>query len=137
VGNSNNLADLGMVASGRFPPFTEVRQRRTEWDELISNYASYFVYSPIWRHGTYVVIGVVLVAALLRQRTIYDDIIIFMLLSGFVFDISFFFISIVCDYRYLFFQDLTVLVALVYVACSWRRMVTARTVPRDDQLIGM
>jgi hypothetical protein len=65
---------------------------------------------------------------LLRRRQAEDIAMAFMLIGAFAFTLSFFVISIACDYRYLYALDLSAMFAAFYVALNptlltvyWRR----------------
>jgi hypothetical protein len=85
-------------------------------DEFVDDYATRFLGSPLFSHATFLaMILAVLVFFLLRRRSA-DVVFAFMLLGIIVFAASFFFISLACDYRYLYVLDLSALVGLLYFA---------------------
>jgi len=51
---------------------------------------------------------------LLRRRDPADTVVAGLLAGALLFALSFFFISIACDYRYLFFLDLAAMAAALY-----------------------
>ena len=68
---------------------------------------------------------------LLWRRQASDIAIAAMLVAAIVFTLSFFVISIACDYRYLYFLDVAAELALVYVCASapdlWRIVTATRS----------
>ena len=97
-------------------------------DIEMANYASWFLDTPVYAHGFYVALSVVLAGLFLWRREPADRVLAALQLAGAAFAASFFVISIACDYRYLYFTDLAALVGLVYAAVDppmpWRRAGT-------------
>ncbi len=87
--------------------------RRDAW---LDGYASGFYGTPVFSHLTYAVLAVGVIGLLARRRQPSDIVVIGLLLAGIGFAASFFFLSIACDYRYLYMLDLSALVGLVYLA---------------------
>jgi hypothetical protein len=87
-------------------------------DKGLSNYANFFVGTPVFSHVTFGLIALFALFALLRRRQPADLAIAFMLIGAFGFTLSFFVISIACDYRYLYDLDLSALFAAFYVALN-------------------
>jgi uncharacterized protein (TIGR03382 family) len=97
-------------------------ERQTARDEAIEAYALALVATPIYSHGTYAVVGVLLMALLLRRRRSADVVVAAMVAAALAFAATFALISIACDYRYLYGLDLSVIAAALYAAASgvWR-----------------
>jgi hypothetical protein len=97
-------------------------ERETPRDEAIEAYGLAFVPTPVYSHGTYAVVGLVLLALLLRRRRPVDVVVAAMVAGGLAFAATFALISIACDYRYLYALDLSVIAAALYAAASraWR-----------------
>ena len=89
-------------------------------DIALSNYGRYFVDTPVFSHIPFGVIAIAALLILFRRRAPADIAIGFMLVSALVFVLTFFVISIACDYRYLYYLDLSALVASFYLALSVR-----------------
>jgi hypothetical protein len=87
-------------------------------DRMLGNYASHFLGTPVFSHATFAILAGLLIAFLLRRGRAADLAFAFMLIGAMAFALSFFVISIACDYRYLLFLDLSALVALFYVAAT-------------------
>jgi hypothetical protein len=97
-------------------------------DMALSGYANLFVGTPAFSHVTFGLVALFALYALLRRRRTEDIAIAFMLIGAFAFTLSFFAISIACDYRYLYDLDLSALFTSFYVALNpellsvyWRR----------------
>jgi len=97
-------------------------ERQTARDDTIEAYALAFAATPVYSHGTYAVVGLVLMALLLRRRRSADIVVAAMVAGGLAFAATFAVISIACDYRYLYGLDLAVIAAALYTAASraWR-----------------
>jgi hypothetical protein len=97
-------------------------------DYALQNYAIALTGTPVFSHITFALIAILALYPLLRRRRPEDIAIAFMLIGAFVFTLSFFVISIACDYRYLYALDLSAMFAAFYVALNpellsvyWRR----------------
>jgi hypothetical protein len=95
--------------------------RRDGRDRMLDRYGKAFFGSPVWSHAIFAVLAAGSLALLLRRRREADIAVAAMLLSAFAFVASFFFISIACDYRYLYFLDLSALAAVLYLSADDRR----------------
>lgn len=87
--------------------------RRDAW---LDRYARAFFGTPVFSHMTYAVLALAVAGALALRRRPADIAMIGLVLSGLGFAASFLFLSIACDYRYLYMLDLSALAGLVYVA---------------------
>lgn len=85
-------------------------------DAWLGGYASAFFATPVFSHLTYAVLALAVAAALALRRRPADIAMIGLMLSGLGFAASFLFLSIACDYRYLYMLDLSALAGLVYLA---------------------
>lgn len=103
--------------------------RYSETDVQLAKYHGRYVHTPAYSHLTYAVLALVLVGLLAFRREPADIAMGALLLSGVAFTASFFIITIACDYRYLYFSDLSALVGLAYVMLDFpirgRRRVSA------------
>jgi hypothetical protein len=97
-------------------------------DVALQKYANLFVGTPVFSHVTFGLIALMALFPLLRRRRAEDIAMAFMLIGAFAFTLSFFVISIACDYRYLYALDLSAMFAAFYVALNptlltvyWRR----------------
>jgi hypothetical protein len=100
-----------MAASG-------LKERDTPRDDALDAYALGFSGTPVFSHATFGAAGLVLLALLLRRRRPADIAVAAMLVSAFAFVASFAVISVACDYRYLYFLDLSVIAAGLYAASA-------------------
>jgi hypothetical protein len=85
-------------------------------DAWLDGYASAFFGTPVFSHLTYAVLAVAVAGVLALRRRPADIVMIGLMLAGLGFAASFLFLSIACDYRYLYMLDLSALAGLVYVA---------------------
>ena len=93
------------------------------WDDRdvwLQNYGGAFEGTPVFQHGIYLLLSLVAAGILLRRRRGADIAIGVMQLSALVYTASFFFISLACDYRYLYAVDLAAITGWFYLALDWR-----------------
>jgi hypothetical protein len=96
-------------------------KERFGWrDELVDAYGRTFMGTPAFSHLTYLVLAVFELAFLVRRRRVTDVVFAMLLLGSVAFCASFFFVSIACDYRYLYLLDMAGLVTLFYLAVAPR-----------------
>jgi len=103
-------------------------------DRALGSYAALFIGTPVFSHAAYALIALVLLAFLLRRRHVADFAIACLLGSALAFTISFFLISIACDYRYLLFLDLAVSTAFLYCVLTWHRVGSVPSALRPPDL---
>jgi len=105
-------------------------ERYDNRDEALGEYANKFAGTPVFSHAAWGAIAAAAFVLLLRRRKPADIAIVAMLAGAMLCTLSFFVISIACDYRYLYLLDLSALVALFYLALdlsglrlrNWRRV---------------
>jgi len=88
-------------------------RNRTQ-DRALKNYARLFFGTPLFSHIAWGILAILLLIMLLRRPTPADKAVAGLLAGALLFSLSFFFISIACDYRYLIFLDLAVMAASLY-----------------------
>ncbi|HEX3364289.1 hypothetical protein [Phenylobacterium sp.] len=93
-----------------------LQHRFVQSDVMLSNYASWFLDTPVMNHAFYFAVSLVLAGLFLWRRQEGDVTMAAMQLAAVAFSASFFIISIACDYRYLYFSDLAALAGLLYAA---------------------
>jgi hypothetical protein len=103
-GPSSVLAELGL------------KERWDARDHALDVYARAFVGTPILSHAFFALLGLIALYILVRRRRPPDIAVASLLLAAFAVTSSFFFISIACDYRYLYFLDISAMLAMFYVA---------------------
>ncbi len=103
-GPSSYLRDLGLT------------RRIRPGDRALAGYAARFAGTPLLSHATYALLALGLLVLLVRRGRPADFAMAFLLVAALAFTLSFFVISIACDYRYLLFLDLASLAALFYWA---------------------
>lgn len=86
-----------------------------EADQSLSNYATYLYDTPAYSHLTYAVIALIVAGFLLWRRNGADLVVAGLQIGALVFTASFLMISIACDYRYLYFLDVSAMVGLFYL----------------------
>lgn len=108
----------------RGPPQTMeelgLKTRFSKRDERMDGYGETLVGTPLFSHAAFLLLCVAELGFLLFRRRTTDMAIIAMLAGAIAFVASFFFISIACDYRYLYLLDLAALVALFHIAIDPR-----------------
>jgi len=100
-------------------------ERDTARDKALAGYAEAFAGTPAYSHALYGGAAIVFLAVLLRRRHDADIAVAAMLAGALAFAASFAVISIACDYRYLYFLDLSALAAALYLAGTARPRATA------------
>jgi hypothetical protein len=95
-------------------------ERETGRDRALDAYAESFAGTPVLSHAPYGAVAFVLLIVLLRRRRDADIAVAAMLAGALAFAASFAVISIACDYRYLYFLDLSAIAAALYLAASAR-----------------
>ncbi|MDP3749238.1 MAG: hypothetical protein Q8Q88_19555 [Phenylobacterium sp.] len=84
-------------------------------DRLLYSYSARFFATPVFSHLAYALTAIVVSVLLILRRENQDIVIVALLLSSLVFTASFFIISLACDYRYLYFLDLSAIAGLLYL----------------------
>jgi hypothetical protein len=94
----------------------------------LAAYAQRFYGTPVFSHLFWALAAVATIVMLLRRRDPADWVIVALLGGQLAFTASFFFISVACDYRYLYALDLSAMAGLLYLALDppgWRRGIPA------------
>ncbi len=102
-GPQEEMGELGLV------------RRWRPRDQMLADYAQRFLGTPIFSHAAFAVAAVLILIALVRRRRPSDIAIGGMLVCVGLFVLSFFAISIACDYRYLYALDAATIYALFYL----------------------
>ena len=100
------MRDLGLV------------ERVRPQDLALKSYGGLLAKTPVFSHAAYAILGIGVLVVLLRRRRPEDLVLAFLLVAAFAFSLSFFIISIACDYRYLLFLDLSALTGALHLAAS-------------------
>lgn len=100
-----------------------LRQGVRPQDQVIFNYGARFFHTPIYSHVFYAFLALALVVILLRRKRLPDLAVAAMLSSAILVASSYFIMSLSCDFRFLYFLDVSALAALLYYAAdpSWLR----------------
>jgi hypothetical protein len=88
-------------------------RNRTQ-DQGLKSYARLFFGTPLFSHIAWGLLAILLLIVLLRRPSPADKAVAGLLAGALLFSVTFFFISIACDYRYLIFLDLAVMAASLY-----------------------
>jgi hypothetical protein len=88
-------------------------RNRTQ-DQGLKSYARLFFGTPLFSHIAWGLVAILLLIVLLRRPSPADKVVAGLLAGALLFSVTFFFISIACDYRYLIFLDLAVMAASLY-----------------------
>ena len=109
-GDAANIEELGM------------RPRYDRRDAMLDRYARAFVGTPVFAHPAFGLVARLALVLLLRRRRPADLAMAGLLVAALLFALSFFVISIACDYRYLYVLDLSAIAAALYLLadCSWK-----------------
>jgi hypothetical protein len=91
---------------------------RDQW--LNDNYASPLLGTPAYSHPFFAIVGIVCLLALLWRRGPADLVMAGLLVAAFLFALSFFVISVACQYRYLYALDLSVIASTLYLLAGFR-----------------
>jgi hypothetical protein len=95
-------------------------------DRALDNYATAFTGTPVFSHAAFALVGVMLFGILLWRRRAADLAMAGLIAGAFLFTLSFFVLSLACDYRYLYVLDLAVMVCGFYLALDGRLSDTGR-----------
>jgi hypothetical protein len=98
------LRQLGLTA----------RIRPQDW--ALTDYARLFFATPVYSHIAWGLLALVLLALLLRRGEKSDLAIAGLLVGALLFTLTFAFVSIACDYRYLLLLDLAAMTAALHLA---------------------
>jgi hypothetical protein len=92
-----------------------IPERMDARDMALKEYAAIFFGTPLLSHLAAALLAICALAFLLYRRRDTDIVIAAMLAGSLIFTLTFFVISIACDYRYLYFLDVAALVSLFYL----------------------
>jgi hypothetical protein len=112
VGEDGDPADLTALG---------MRPRYDRRDAMIENYAKTFVGTPALAHPVFALATLAALVLLVRRRRPADLAMAGLLAAALLFSLSFFAISIACDYRYQYVLDLSAIAAALYLLADWPR----------------
>ena len=87
-------------------------------DEMLKTYVEPLIHTPLASHAAYAVLGLWVLWVTLRRRRSADIAVAGMVAAGLLFVASFFLIAVACDYRYLYFLDLSAMAGALYLAAG-------------------
>ncbi len=91
---------------------------RDDW--LDNNYASLLVGMPAFAHPVFAILNLICLVLLLCCRRPADVAVAGLLGSTLLYALSFFVLSVACEYRYLYAIDLSAITASFYLLSDWR-----------------
>jgi hypothetical protein len=109
-----HLATSGVTGPPQLLRQLGLSVRNRTQDLALKSYARLFFDTPLFSHVLWGLLAVVLLIVLLRRPSAADKAVAGLLAGALLFSLTFFFISIACDYRYLIFLDLAVMAASLY-----------------------
>ena len=89
-------------------------------DRLLKGYGDALTGTPAFSHAFFGLIGLFVLLRLVMRRQAPDIALAAMLLSAMAYSASFFVVSVACDYRYLYFLDVSAMAGALYLAASFR-----------------
>ena len=87
-------------------------------DRFLYFYVARFVGTPVFAHLAFAILALLFLVLLIRRGRGSDIAIVGLLAASLLFALSFFVISIACDYRYLYFLDLAAMTGALKLASS-------------------
>ncbi len=90
-------------------------------DEALDSYAQALVGTPVFSHPAYAFVALLCLILLLRRRAPADLALAGLLAGALAFTLSFFFVSMACEYRYLYMLDLSAIAAALYLFAATSR----------------
>lgn len=117
-GPQSTMDDLNMSA------------RWDDRDQRLSDYATAFENTPAFSHVFFTILSIIAIVMLLLRRSDTDITIAAMMASYLVFALTYFFISLACDYRYLYGLDLSAMLGWFYMALDWPRAASRGLIER-------
>lgn len=100
-----------------------IAERMGTSDIALKRYGAIFLGTPLLSHGAAALLAICELFFLLHRRRDPDIVVAAMLAGSLAFTLTFFVISIACDYRYLYFLDVAAMVSLFYLTLdfpAWR-----------------
>ena len=88
-------------------------------DVAISNYSTWFWISPTYSHAFNALVALAVAGLLMVRRDRVDWVMAGLMVGAVGFSASFLLISLACDYRYLYLQDIAAFVGLIYLAIDF------------------
>ena len=98
----------------------DISERWDARDVWLQHYGNRFLGTPVLQHGIFAALSVGAAIFLLRRRRASDIAIAMLQIGALGFAATFFFISLACDYRYLYALDLAAMTGWFTLALDWR-----------------
>jgi len=109
-----HFATTGVVGPPQLLRQLGLSVRNRTQDRALKSYARLFFGTPLFSHVAWGLLAILLLIVLLRRPSPADKAVAGLLAGALLFSLTFFFISIACDYRYLIFLDLAVMASSLY-----------------------
>jgi hypothetical protein len=93
-----------------------LRNGMTPADRALYKYAEKFFQTPVFKHGAYLVLSILLSMFLLLRRRLSDIPIVAMLFASAAFVLSYLLVGIACDFRYMYFLPVAAILGLLQAA---------------------
>ncbi len=93
-------------------------RRMSERDSLLKGYGQTLTSTPVFSHALFGLLGIFVLTGLVLRRRPPDVVLAAMILSALAFSASFFIVSVACDYRYLYFLDVSAMAGALYLVAS-------------------
>jgi hypothetical protein len=113
-----HFAEIGVSGPPDLMRQLGLSARNRVQDRTLKAHGRLFFGTPIFSHLAWGFLAIVLLILLLTRRKPADLAVAGLLAGALLFTLTFFFVSIACDYRYLLFLDLAVMTASLYVAAK-------------------
>lgn len=111
---------VGLQGPERILRSLGVEPRSDARDEALETYAQRFVGTPVFSHGFFAILGIAMAAVLFRRRAPGDLAVAWLLAGAGAFALTFFAISLACDYRYLYLLDLAAMMGAIQAVLGVR-----------------
>lgn len=118
VGDQGDADDLKVLG---------IKPRLDARDLMLWRIGDLFLQTPVFSHGLFSLLALGVLIVIMRRRSDSDLIMAGLIVSAYVFTATFLVISIACDYRYLYLDDLVALAGVLYIAADWRALATGKT----------
>jgi hypothetical protein len=124
-GDACPLYTVGVDGPANWMNKLSIAPRFDARDEALDDYASALGATPVFWHPAYAVLTVLCLWFLLKRRGAADIALAAMLTASLLFTLSFFFVSMACEYRYLYMPDLAAAAAALYLLADGEGRGTA------------
>jgi hypothetical protein len=107
---------VGVAGPERILRLLKIKPRYDARDAALETYSQRFVGTPVFSHGFFAILAIAIAAVLFRRRAPADLAIAWLLAGAGMFTLTFFAVSLACDYRYLYLLDVAAMTAAFQAA---------------------